>query len=123
MTQHPTWCWGVGVQSSVWGLRLGIGQWKKQPPPLGPPWGPRRSPTVGSWGSAVSYERGTPVGLRVEGVGSAVGSWALGIAISSGMHSASDLGWEGPFLRLGFKAQRPLYHSTLSSRVIKKKKI
>ena len=34
---------------------------RKQPPPLGPPWDPRCSPTVGSWEGCVSYERGTPV--------------------------------------------------------------
>jgi len=34
---------------------------KKPPPPLGSPQGPRQRPTVGSWGKAVSYERGTPV--------------------------------------------------------------
>ena len=34
---------------------------KKAPTPLGPPWDPRPSPTAGSWGGAVSYERGTPV--------------------------------------------------------------
>ena len=34
---------------------------KKLLPPLGPPQGPRHSPTVGSWGGAVSYERDTPV--------------------------------------------------------------
>ena len=34
---------------------------KKPPPPLGPPSGPTDSPTVGSYGEAVSYGRGTPV--------------------------------------------------------------
>ena len=34
---------------------------KKPPPPLGPPQGPRHGATVGSFGVAVSYERGTPV--------------------------------------------------------------
>ena len=34
---------------------------KKQPTPLGPPLEPRRGPTVGSYGGAVSYEHGTPV--------------------------------------------------------------
>ena len=29
--------------------------------PLGPPKGPMHRPTVGSWGGAVSYERGPPV--------------------------------------------------------------
>ena len=28
---------------------------------LGPPYGPRHGPTVGSYGGAVSYEQGTPV--------------------------------------------------------------
>ena len=32
------------------------------PPPLGPPSGPRHSPTVGSYGVAVSCRRGTPTG-------------------------------------------------------------
>ena len=34
---------------------------QKQPRPLRPPYGPRRRPTVGSYGETVSYERGTPV--------------------------------------------------------------
>jgi len=34
---------------------------KKPHPPLGPPKGPMHIPTVGSYGVAVSYERGTPV--------------------------------------------------------------
>ena len=34
---------------------------KKQDTPLGPPQGPRHSPTVGSYGGDVSYERGSPV--------------------------------------------------------------
>ena len=34
---------------------------KKQPPPPGPPLGPRHGRTVGSYGEAFSYERGTPV--------------------------------------------------------------
>jgi hypothetical protein len=34
---------------------------KKQPPPLGPPYDPRYSPTGGSWEGGVSYDRGTPV--------------------------------------------------------------
>jgi hypothetical protein len=33
----------------------------KRIPPLGPPQGPRKSPTVGSWERAGSPERGTPV--------------------------------------------------------------
>jgi hypothetical protein len=33
----------------------------KPPTPLGPPYGPRHSPTVGSYGEAVSNERGMPV--------------------------------------------------------------
>ena len=41
----------------------------KCPPPLGPPFGPRHRPTVGSQGGAVFYERGTSVGVprRVPG--------------------------------------------------------
>jgi len=35
---------------------------KKCPLPLGPPYDPRYSPTVGSYGGSVSYEQGTPVG-------------------------------------------------------------
>ena len=31
------------------------------PPSLRPPYGPRHSPTTGSWEGVVSYERGTPV--------------------------------------------------------------
>ena len=34
---------------------------EKRPPPLGPPGGPGHSLAVGSWGGALSYERGTPV--------------------------------------------------------------
>jgi len=34
---------------------------KKPPLPLGPPYGPRRGPTVGCKGGAVAYERGNPV--------------------------------------------------------------
>ena len=34
---------------------------RKCPPPLGPPWGPRHRSTVGFFGGAVSYQRGTPV--------------------------------------------------------------
>ena len=34
---------------------------KKHLPSLGPPYGPGHSPIVGSYGGAVSYERGTPV--------------------------------------------------------------
>ena len=36
---------------------------KKLPTPIGPPQGPKRGPTVGSYGAAVSSERGTPVVL------------------------------------------------------------
>ena len=39
---------------------------EKAPPSPGPPKGPKRSPTVGSWGVAVSYERGNPVTLPQE---------------------------------------------------------
>ena len=38
---------------------------KKQPPPLGPPLDPRYSPTVGFYEEVISYERGTPVGVRL----------------------------------------------------------
>ena len=40
---------------------------KKQPPPPGPPKGPRYNPTVGSLEGGVSYERGTHVGFRAVG--------------------------------------------------------
>ena len=36
---------------------------KNPPTSLGPPYGPRRTPTAGSWERVVSYERGTPVGI------------------------------------------------------------
>ena len=36
---------------------------KEMPTPLGPPQGPRRIPTVGAQGVAISYERGTPAHL------------------------------------------------------------
>ena len=39
---------------------------KKQPPPKGPPQGPRHIPVVGSYGWGVSDERGTPVLHRVD---------------------------------------------------------
>ena len=35
---------------------------KKSPTPLGPPKDPAHMPTVGSYGVAFSYQRGTPVG-------------------------------------------------------------
>ena len=38
---------------------------KKTPTPLGPPYDPRHGPTVGSYGVAVSCERGTPVHQRI----------------------------------------------------------
>jgi len=38
---------------------------KKHPSSLGPPYGPRHSPTVGSWEGDVSYERGAPVPRRL----------------------------------------------------------
>ena len=34
---------------------------RNYPPPPGPTWDPGHRPTVGSYGKAVSYERGTPV--------------------------------------------------------------
>ena len=37
---------------------------KKTPTPLGPPEDQRHSPTVGSWGGAFFYERGSPAGPR-----------------------------------------------------------
>ena len=52
-----------GVETPVTGFLQGYLAHKKPPPPLGPPQGPRHSPTVGSYGEAVSYGRGTPVAL------------------------------------------------------------
>ena len=46
----------------VGGQQQGYLAHKKQLPPLGPPYGPKHIPAVGSYGGAVSYERGTPVG-------------------------------------------------------------
>ena len=40
------------VETEAW---IGTNTAKKQQSPLGPPQGPRRSPTVGSYGGAVSY--------------------------------------------------------------------
>ena len=42
--------------------RTGVPSSLKTPTSLGPPWGPRHRPTIGSEGGAVSYERGAPVG-------------------------------------------------------------
>jgi hypothetical protein len=39
---------------------------KKMPPSLGPPYGPRHSPTAWSYGKAVSYGRGTPAVVYAE---------------------------------------------------------
>jgi len=39
----------------------GTSPMRNRPPPLGPPYEPRYGPTVGSYGVAVSYKRGTPV--------------------------------------------------------------
>ena len=79
-----------GLESRFWGFEYGIGglglrvrlkarevcgpsprvrrlhgffAHKKPPHPLGPQWEPRHGPTVGSYGVAVSYKRGTPVAL------------------------------------------------------------
>ena len=38
---------------------------EKQPPPLGPPPGPRNFPPVGPEGATVSYGRGNPVALSI----------------------------------------------------------
>ena len=45
----------------IWALQGYLAHKTLPPPPLGLPLGPRNRPTVGSEGSAVSYERGTPV--------------------------------------------------------------
>ena len=44
---------------------------KKDPPPTGPPYDPRYTPTAGSYGGAVSYERGTSVRATWHQVGHA----------------------------------------------------
>jgi len=71
----------------------------KQPSPLGPPQGPRHTPTVGFYGGLVSYERGTPVGIgRGRGAQSAVKirlQWANRLRTSSCMGSE-----EGSYSRL-----------------------
>ena len=58
----------------VLGLRVyrGTSLIRNRPPPLRPPQGPRRRPTVGSWGEAFSYEPGTPVPPRRERFGGRV---------------------------------------------------
>jgi len=48
------------------------------PPPLGPPYEPRHVLTVGSYGVVVSYESGTPVGVRVWGLG-VIRWWVFGV--------------------------------------------
>ena len=45
---------------SIWGVQ-GYTAHKKQPPLLGIPKDPRHRATVGSYGEAFSYKRGTPV--------------------------------------------------------------
>jgi len=55
----PTWR-TIDVQTSCTPLQ-GYLAHKKRRPPLGPPQGPRHSPTVGSYVGAVSFERGTLV--------------------------------------------------------------
>ena len=42
---------------------------EKPPPPLGLPWERMHGSPVGSYGVAVSYERGTPVGRACLGAG------------------------------------------------------
>ena len=44
--------------------------YKEPPPSLGLPWEPRHGPTVGSYGFALSYKRGTPVDYPHESEGS-----------------------------------------------------
>jgi len=46
-----------------------------RPPPLGPPYGPRHSPTVGSCERAASCERGTPVTPKRAGVLRGASGW------------------------------------------------
>ena len=41
-------------------LPTGVPRSLKTPPPLGPPYVPRHSPNVGSYGVAFLYERGSP---------------------------------------------------------------
>ena len=49
------------IISSSASLYRGTSLIRNTPPPLGSQQGPRNRPTVGSYGEAVSYERGTPV--------------------------------------------------------------
>ena len=51
---------GDGTHAGPWGPQ-GYLAHKKLPPSLGPPYGSRQSPTVGSKEGVVSYERGTTV--------------------------------------------------------------
>ena len=52
--------WGP-QEAKEWSTYMDTSLKRKRHPPLGPPYGPRHRPTVGSRGGAVSYERGTPV--------------------------------------------------------------
>ena len=53
LLEEDAWRW-VGNVSST-----GVPRSQHPPPPLGPPQEPRHGPTVGSYGVAVSYKRGS----------------------------------------------------------------
>ena len=59
---------------------------KKTPPPPGPPYVPRHSPSVESWGVAFFYERSTPVGPRNPSVGQIMASIKWGDRIKGCLH-------------------------------------
>ena len=51
---------------AVRSLYRGTSLIRNRPTPLGPPQEPRHGPTVGSYGMAASYKRGTPVGECIQ---------------------------------------------------------
>ena len=57
------------AERTTWRAVQGYLAHKKPPSPLGPPYEPKHGPTVGSYGVAVSYERGTPVRQEIHRVG------------------------------------------------------
>ena len=58
---------------------------RNRPPPQGPPEEPRHGPTVGSYGAAVSYKQGTPVGIGA--YVAAVGVFAVRLLRVHDLHS------------------------------------
>jgi len=100
---------------------------KKQPPFIGPPYGPRHSPAVGSQEGGVSYERGTPVSQTCAEAGlTHFHPRDRARPSRKGMHGARIV-FDPKYVQrfrggLVFKARRRLYHSTLCVRVTKKKR-